>query len=67
MKDAKEATALKEALNMTGAGNNPAIVKMFVKMGNLLKEPGSLSGNPVKDTGAKLLENMYPTMTEGSK
>jgi hypothetical protein len=67
VKDAKEATALKEALNMTGAGNNPAIVKMFVKMGNLLKEPGSLTGNPVKDTGAKLLENMYPTMTEGSK
>jgi hypothetical protein len=62
VKDAKEATALKEALNMTGAGNNPAIVKMFVKMGNLLKEPGSLTGNPVKDTGAKLLENMYPTM-----
>lgn len=29
---------LKEALNLTGAGNNPAIVKAFVKLGQLLTE-----------------------------
>lgn len=62
VKDAKEAQALREAMNMTGAGNNPAIVKIFVKMGNLLKEPASLTGNPVKGTAEQLLANMYPTM-----
>jgi hypothetical protein len=60
-----EAKALREALNMTGAGNNPAIVKMFVKMGKMLSEPGGLSGNPVKD-GREFLNKMYPTMSEGS-
>ncbi len=62
VKDAKEAQALREAMNMTGAGNNPAIVKLFVKMGNILKEPASLSGNPVKGTAESLLAQMYPTM-----
>jgi hypothetical protein len=58
-----EAKTLREALNMTGAGNNPAIVKMFVKMGKLLSEPGGLSGNPVKQSQESLLDKLYPTMT----
>jgi hypothetical protein len=64
VKDAAEAKALREALNMTGAGNNPAIVKLFVKMGKVLAEPGSLSGGPVKDSQGTLLAKMYPTMNE---
>ncbi|SPJ15386.1 conserved hypothetical protein [Syntrophobacter sp. SbD2] len=64
VKDEAEAKSLRDALNMTGAGNNPAIVKLFVKMGTLLKEPGSLSGGPVKDTQDTLLAKMYPTMNE---
>lgn len=59
-----EAKSLREALNMTGAGNNPAIVKLFVKIGTLLKESGPLSGGPVKDSADTLLAKMYPTMTE---
>jgi hypothetical protein len=59
---AEEAKALRDALNMTGAGNNPAMVKMFVKMGKLLAEPGSLTGGPVKDSADTLLAKMYPTM-----
>jgi hypothetical protein len=64
VKDEAEAKSLRDALNMTGAGNNPAIVKLFVKIGTLLKEPGSLSGGPVKDTQDTLLAKMYPTMNE---
>jgi len=63
VKDEAEAKSLRDALNMTGAGNNPAIVKLFVKMGTLLNEPGSLRGGPVKDSADTLLAKMYPTMT----
>ena len=62
VKSEAEAKALREALNMTGAGNNPAMVKLFVKIGALLKEPGTLSGGPVKDSQDTLLAKMYPTM-----
>ena len=64
VKSEAEAKALREALNMTGAGNNPAMVKFFVKIGTLLKEPGTLSGGPVKDSRETLLAKMYPTMNE---
>ena len=60
-----EAKSLKEALNATGAGNNPAIVKMFVRMGRMLAEPGSLTGKPPNaNTVEAKLSTMYPTMTE---
>ncbi|MGC8493651.1 MAG: hypothetical protein ACP5SH_18165 [Syntrophobacteraceae bacterium] len=60
-----EAKALREALNTTGAGNNPAIVKLFVKMGRLLAEPEHLSGKPAPQARQdSLLNSMYPTMTE---
>jgi hypothetical protein len=62
---AQEAKALREALNTTGAGNNPAIVKMFVKMGRLLAEPGTLAGKPAAmDRQGDILAKMYPTMNE---
>jgi len=64
VKTAAEETALRQALLTTGAGNNPAMVKLFVKIGTLLKEPGSLQGGPVKDTADALLKKMYPTMDE---
>jgi hypothetical protein len=67
VKSDAEAKALREALNMTGAGNNPAMVKFFVKIGALLKEPGSLSGGPVRDKQDTLLAKMYPTMNEEGK
>ena len=61
-----EAVSLREALNATGAGNNPAIVKLFVKMGRLLAEPGHLRGKPVSQSRQDaLLNSLYPTMGEG--
>jgi hypothetical protein len=70
---AEEAQALRQALNTTGAGNNPAMVKLFVKMGRLLSEPGPLSGNPNlavnerKGPARTLEEKMYTTMIEPVK
>ncbi len=64
---AEEAKALREALNTTGAGNNPAVVKLFVKMGKLLAEPGTFTGKPTAvDKQGDILAKMYPTMSEGS-
>lgn len=35
---------LKEALNLTGAGNNPAIVKAFVRLGQMVSEDRFMPG-----------------------
>jgi len=61
-KSADEAQALKEAFNTTGSGNHPAIVKLFSRLGALLKEPGSLTGNPVKQDAKALQDKMYDKM-----
>lgn len=62
VKNEVEAEGLKTALNTTGAGNNPAMVKFFVRLGTLLKEPGGLSGKPTNSSRQSLEEKMYPTM-----
>ena len=38
---------LKEALNLTGAGNNPAIVKAFVRLGQMVSEDRFMPGRNV--------------------
>ena len=61
-----EAKSLREALNATGAGNNPAMVRLFVKMGRLLAEPMHLTGKPaLQRRQDSLLNSMYPTMGDG--
>lgn len=65
VKSDAEAIALRDALRATGAGNNPAIVKLFVKMGRLLAEPGHFTGKPApQNRQDALLNSMYPRMTE---
>jgi len=61
--DAVEAKALRDALVITGAGNNPVIAKLFVRMGRMLAEPGHLGGRPsgMKQT---LADKMYPDMPD---
>jgi hypothetical protein len=68
VKDVAEAQTLREALNTTGAGNNPAMVRLFVKIGRLLAEPGPLPvGKPASvDKQGDLLAKMYPTMDDKS-
>jgi hypothetical protein len=54
---------VRQALNLTGAGNNPDVIKTFYKMAKALAEGSHASGNPPTQTGEKgLAELMYPTM-----
>jgi hypothetical protein len=68
VKNADEAEALKAALNTTGSGNHPAVVRLFARLGALLGEPASLSGkenteaNTKPGEGASIYDQMYPTM-----
>lgn len=56
---------LREALDVTGAGNHPAVVKFFAKMASRLTEGSAVPGNPAGQ-GQSLAEKMYPTMTKGN-
>jgi hypothetical protein len=54
---------VRQALNLTGAGNNPDVIKTFYKMAKALSEGGHVSGNPPAQGGERSLpELMYPTM-----
>lgn len=55
-----EGKAVRDALEFTGAGNNPAIVRMLVKVGKALAEGGPLGGN--NKPSADLAAMMYPNM-----
>lgn len=54
----------REAFTATGAGNNPHIFKMLVKMAGDLNEGAPVSGAPAST--ADLMTSMYPTM-QGKK
>lgn len=55
-----EREAFNQALNLTGAGNNPAIVKAFARMAAAHTEGTHVSGNPAK-TAPSFADQMYPT------
>ena len=50
---------LKEALDMTGAGNNPAIVKAFVRFGQALAEDRFAAGNGGALDQRSIAERLY--------
>jgi hypothetical protein len=50
---------LKEALDMTGAGNNPAIVKAFVRFGQALAEDRFATGNSGVSDQRSIAERLY--------
>lgn len=52
---------LKDALNLTGAGNNPAIIRTFYNMAKQLTEGGHVSGQPVPNAAKSTAELFYPT------
>jgi len=41
---------VRQALDYTGAGNNPAIIRTFYRMSRALAEPGPVQGNPSQST-----------------
>ena len=51
---------LKEALNLTGAGNNPAIVKAFVRLGQMVSEDRFMPGrNAAPAASRSAAETIY--------
>lgn len=52
----------REAFDLTGAGNNPAIIRMMHKMARALTEGGPVNaGRPTSSRGLTLGERLYPT------
>lgn len=55
-----QAPAVREAFALTGAGNNPALVKFMVKVAKELSEPSPIAGSPAntpRDTASLLYPN----------
>ena len=73
--DAKQVTALKEALDFTGAGDHPAIVAAFNAWGKLLSEGTLVKGGGPAPTGQaapgagprSAAAAMYPNLPTSSK
>jgi len=59
------ATGVKEAFNLTGAGNNPAILKTFYNMAKALTEGQHVAGNPARNMPASAADAMYPHLKQG--
>jgi len=61
------APGFKEALNLTGAGNNPAVIKTIYKMAQKLTEGGHVGGSPpAEKPGPKRgASAMYPNLPTG--
>lgn len=50
---------LKDALNLTGAGNHPAVVKAFVRLGQMVSEDKVLTGAPGPTPSLSLADRIY--------
>jgi hypothetical protein len=59
---AKEAQDFRQALNFTGAGNNPAVIKALVKLAQAQTEPGLISGSPPPAPQKTAAQKLYPEM-----
>ncbi len=59
------ATGVKEAFNLTGAGNNPAILKTFYNMARALTEGQHVAGNPARNMPASAADAIYPHLKQG--
>lgn len=57
---------VRQAFDMTGAGNNPAIIKLLYGMAKAVTEGGPVKGNPVASQPSQksMTELFYPSMTE---
>lgn len=63
--DAYGGTPVREALDLTGAGNNPALVSFMGKISKLLTEGGHVAGNPLsKKPSGVGASALYPDLPE---
>lgn len=58
--DEKLVTDFKEAMNLTGVGDNPAFIKALYKMAQFATEGRPVLGNPPKPAPKSAAEIMYP-------
>jgi hypothetical protein len=62
--DRLDVPGLREALSFTGAGNHPAVVKAFVRLGRLMSEdryvPGPLAPRPAPRSPAEVIYDGNP-------
>jgi hypothetical protein len=56
----------REALNLTGAGNNPALIRTLYRMAQALTEGEHVAGNPPRQTKSTA-ELLYPTHPNGGR
>jgi len=53
---------LREALAITGAGNHPAVIKFFHRIGTAVSEDGLVAGDAKVSNKAPIEKRMYPSM-----
>lgn len=51
---------LRQAFDLTGAGNNPAVVRFMAKIANVLTESGHVSSHKTAQGEKTLAESLYP-------
>ncbi len=56
---------IRAALNETGGGNNPAIIRTFAKLADLLTEGSAVTGAPAGQAQKSLASIMYPNLPSG--
>jgi hypothetical protein len=61
----KPASELRDALEMSGMGNHPAVIAAFVNLADRLGEPKHLQGNPPAATAQTAASAFYPNMKQG--
>jgi hypothetical protein len=53
---------LREALALTGAGNHPAVIKFFHRVGTAISEDGLVAGDAKLSSKSPLEKRLYPSM-----
>lgn len=53
---------LSEALDLTGAGNHPEIIRFFYKVGKAIVEDGMVAGTPSKEKESDPAKILFPDM-----
>ena len=57
---------LRQVMDYTGAGNNPAFVRSFYRMALALSEGGPIQAGRPSAPPKSAAETLYPSMTKGS-
>jgi hypothetical protein len=63
----EETLAARQALGLTGAGNNPAIIKLLFNMAKRLVEPGPVKGNAPTEPPKSPAALLYPNHNSAAK